>query len=97
VPRWDTSCAALASTFNSKQERQQVDAECGKHYAWQHLARSSGNTCSLHVLLQVKENETEEERRARLEMEALQADENERREQVRTARWSARFRGAGAD
>lgn len=34
------------------------------------------------VLLQVKENETEEERRARLEMEALQADENERREQV---------------
>ena len=33
---------------------------------------------------QVKENETEEERRARLEKEALDADENERRRQVRS-------------
>lgn len=37
---------------------------------------------SPHFASQVKENETEEERRIRLEMEALQADEKERREQV---------------
>ena len=34
--------------------------------------------------MQVKENETEEERRIRQEMEALQADEQERKEQEAT-------------
>lgn len=38
--------------------------------------------CCMHVRSQVKENETDEERKIRLEMEALAADENERREQV---------------
>ncbi len=39
--------------------------------------------CLLPPCSQVKDSETENERRIRLEMEALQAEEAERREQVR--------------
>lgn len=44
--------------------------------------------------LQVKENETEDERRIRLEMEALAADEAERRAQVSAAAQGAAANGA---
>lgn len=40
------------------------------------------NSCLYVCVLQVRENETDEERKVRLEMESLQADEKETRQQV---------------